>query len=84
MEGAAASTTRERHAHTTTSAVAMRTRASFRRPTGRVMSGGCPNNPKKRSKTRQKAQNLTEMRTSFFAFMLAPLRLSPTRDRLGT
>jgi hypothetical protein len=46
MAGAAAGTTRDGHVRTTTSVVGMRTR-DFPCSAGRVMSGGCPNNPKK-------------------------------------
>ena len=56
LAGATAGTMRDRHASTTTIAVGMRTcdrrscaAAGFRRPVGRIMSEGCPNNPKKRS-----------------------------------
>ena len=84
--GAAAGTTRDRHARTTTSAVGMRTRAGMSR--ARVFGapraasvGRLPQQPQKRSQNPSKGSDATEMRTSFFAFMLAPLRLSPPGDR---
>jgi len=86
VAGAAAETTRDRQAITTTSAFGMRTRdlqvtrASFRRPAGRVMSGGALTTPKCALKILQKAQNATEMRASNFANIFAATgSLSPRR-----
>jgi len=87
LAAAAAGTTRDGHAHTTTSAAGMRTRAggSRARVFGAPRAASCrevaPTTPKSALRILQKPQKATEMRTSFIAFVLAPLRPSPPRDQ---